>query len=54
MGIMLLAVFAATGAGGNANGGKQNSGEPSWRFAVSGDSRDCGNVVMPAIAAAVR
>ena len=26
----------------------------SWRFAVSGDSRNCGNVVMPAIAAAVK
>jgi hypothetical protein len=25
-----------------------------WHFAVSGDSRNCGNVVMPAIAAAVR
>jgi hypothetical protein len=31
--------------------GKQAQGE--WRFAVSGDSRDCGDVVMPAIAAAV-
>ena len=26
----------------------------SWKFAVSGDSRNCGDVVMPAIAAAVR
>lgn len=26
----------------------------SWTFAVSGDSRNCGNVVMPAIAAAVK
>ena len=26
---------------------------PDWRFAVSGDSRNCGDVVMPAIAAAV-
>lgn len=25
--------------------------EPSWSFAVSGDSRNCGDVVMPAIAA---
>ena len=24
-----------------------------WRFAVSGDSRNCGDVVMPAIAAGV-
>src|SRR5580658_3918828 len=26
----------------------------SWTFAVSGDSRDCGDVVMPAIAAGVQ
>lgn len=26
---------------------------PAWRFAVSGDSRNCGDVVMPAIAASV-
>ena len=26
---------------------------PSWKFAVSGDSRNCGDVVMPAIAASV-
>lgn len=26
----------------------------SWKFAVSGDSRNCGDVVMPAIAAAVK
>ncbi len=27
---------------------------PVWKFAVSGDSRNCGNVVMPAIAQGVR
>ncbi len=27
---------------------------PSWKFAVSGDSRNCGDIVMPAIAASVR
>src|SRR4029077_6043039 len=26
----------------------------TWRFAVSGDSRNCGDVVMPAIAAGVK
>lgn len=31
----------------------QVSAEKSWRFAVSGDSRNCGDVVMPAIAASV-
>jgi hypothetical protein len=29
------------------------SGESSWKFAVSGDSRNCGDVVMPAIASSV-
>lgn len=28
--------------------------EAAWKFAVSGDSRNCGDVVMPAIAAGVR
>jgi hypothetical protein len=28
----------------------QQSSDKSWRFAVSGDSRNCGDVVMPAIA----
>ena len=28
--------------------------EASWKFAVSGDSRNCGDVVMPAIASGVR
>ena len=27
---------------------------PAWHFAVSGDSRNCGDIVMPAIATAVR
>src|SRR5438105_15442473 len=34
-----------TGAAG------QQPAAPSWSFAVSGDSRNCGDVVMPAIAA---
>jgi len=29
------------------------SPSPSWTFAVSGDSRNCGDFVMPAIAAKV-
>jgi len=28
--------------------------DPAWQFAVSGDSRNCGDVVMPSIAAAAR
>ena len=31
----------------------QNTSESTWRFAVSGDSRNCGDVVMPAIAKSV-
>jgi hypothetical protein len=31
----------------------QNRSGSSWKFAVSGDSRDCGDMVMPAIAAGV-
>lgn len=31
----------------------QNPPTPVWKFAVSGDSRNCGDVVMPAIASAV-
>jgi len=30
-----------------------DSGAGTWRFAVSGDSRNCGDVIMPAIAAGV-
>ncbi|HTR48696.1 MAG TPA: metallophosphoesterase [Verrucomicrobiae bacterium] len=40
-----------------SNPGPAHSSPPvtkPWRFAVSGDSRNCGDVVMPAIAAAVR
>jgi hypothetical protein len=32
----------------------QNRQPGSWKFAVSGDSRNCGDIVMPAIAAGVR
>src|ERR1700680_3192403 len=31
----------------------QNPPAPVWKFAVSGDSRNCGDIVMPAIASAV-
>jgi hypothetical protein len=41
-----LAVAMGTMALGQDNG--------SWKFAVSGDSRNCGDVVMPAIASGVR
>src|SRR6266704_3129576 len=31
----------------------QNPPVPVWKFAVSGDSRNCGDIVMPAIASSV-
>jgi hypothetical protein len=45
-----LLSFSAT-AQNQASSQKTNS---TWHFAVSGDSRNCGNVVMPAIAAEIR
>jgi hypothetical protein len=36
------------------NGGSSQTEAGSWKFAVSGDSRNCGDVVMPGIAAGVR
>jgi len=44
--LLLLTAFSATAQGAPP--------ATSWSFAVSGDSRNCGDVVMPAIAAAVR
>lgn len=44
-----IAALAATCSLGVA----QNAPTPVWQFAVSGDSRNCGDVVMPAIAASV-
>jgi len=32
----------------------QSSNDRGWNFAVSGDSRNCGDVVMPAIAEGVK
>jgi hypothetical protein len=43
--LVLLAVSSARAA---------DSGPGTWRFAVSGDSRNCGDVVMPAIALGVK
>src|SRR6266536_514691 len=34
-----------------AQGADTNNSAQTWSFAVSGDSRNCGDVVMPAIAA---
>jgi hypothetical protein len=45
----LISIFLALCAAGVA----QDPPAPVWHFAVSGDSRNCGDVVMPAIAASV-
>ena len=35
-------------------GEKPSTGNGTWKFAVSGDSRNCGDIVMPGLAAGVR
>ncbi|WP_347262001.1 hypothetical protein [Rudaea sp.] len=51
----LLSLFSASGcAQQHAQTVKKNNPSGTWSFAVSGDSRNCGNIVMPAIAADVR
>lgn len=58
--VVMLAVFSAsppacraqTAAGAPAN--PEESSGASWKFGVSGDSRNCGDVVMAAIAATVK
>ena len=57
--IFLTAVFfMQTGTLQAAEGGQETATERSsaapWTFAVSGDSRNCGDVVMPAIAAGAK
>ena len=46
--VTALVVFFLVGA---ASAAEPKQGSESWTFAVSGDSRNCGDVVMPAIAA---
>ncbi len=53
----LAFVFALICCGlvlGAAVSSAQSPSAPVWSFAVSGDSRNCGDVVMPAIAAGVK
>ena len=45
-------LFAQSGAAKSVPA--EQSATNSWKFAVSGDSRNCGDVVMPAIAAGVK
>ncbi len=47
-----LALVGASAPDGRVRA-EQAAGTEAWRFAVSGDSRNCGEVVMPAIASGV-
>ena len=51
--VTVLVCLSAGAASCWAQGGDAEAGT-SWKFAVSGDSRNCGDVVMPAIAAGVK
>jgi hypothetical protein len=53
MRIALLAVALAAAPAAHAAHAASSAGV-TWRFAVSGDSRNCGDVVMPAIARGVK
>ena len=46
--VTALVVFVLVGM---ASAAEPKQGSETWTFAVSGDSRNCGDVVMPAIAA---
>lgn len=46
---LLLVLYAAVSVGA-----QETAASASWKFAVSGDSRNCGDIVMPAIAQGVR
>ena len=48
---IFLALFAVAAAAASGRNGTTQTTPATWRFAVSGDSRNCGDVVMPAIAA---
>src|SRR5438128_2016546 len=57
MPLLLLGLFLVSSAGLSQVAGQSSNAPPAqtggareWRFAVSGDSRNCGDIVMPAIA----
>jgi hypothetical protein len=49
-----LSVFAIAAGMAASRGSRPESAENAWTFAVSGDSRNCGDFVMPAIASKVK
>src|SRR2546429_9528176 len=55
MAVLLASIASAqTGAAEkntSSSNNKDKKEKPEWSFVVSGDSRNCGNVIMPAIAA---
>ena len=54
--IIILVALVPAAAHGQSSGTNTDNGAGGkvWWFAVSGDSRNCGDVVMPAIAKQVR
>jgi len=53
-GALALCLLCADGCARQPTTVKSQPGPQPWTFAVSGDSRNCGNIVMPAIAAGAR
>jgi hypothetical protein len=51
---MMLALLLALCATASLGAQEPPNSAASWKFAVSGDSRNCGDIVMPAIAQGVR
>ena len=49
-----LALFLVVCVSASIAAQEKPGSEPTWKFAVSGDSRNCGDIVMPAIAQGVR
>lgn len=54
MALLLIVGFGLAGCMNTVSTTRPSHLDTNWRFAVSGDSRNCGNIVMPAIAAAAR
>ena len=52
--LLLISVFLVVLAVAASHGGAPENADTTWTFAVSGDSRNCGDFVMPAIAARVK
>jgi len=55
LGALALSLLSSTGCARQpAANARDAAAAQTWSFAVAGDSRNCGNIVMPAIAAAAR